>query len=95
MPLLAQRAGVYVAAAGACWGATLVFVLASKQPLWLVVAAALAVLVLVACMVRVREQTAARLRVIASRLELLCVLATIPLVLGLSGAYTQLGQTFG
>ena len=95
LPLLAQRAGVYVAAAGACWGATLVFVLASKQPLWLVVAAALAVLVLVACMVRVREQTAARLRVIASRLELLCVLATIPLVLGLSGAYTQLGQTFG
>ncbi|WP_091465633.1 type VII secretion integral membrane protein EccD [Paenarthrobacter nitroguajacolicus] len=95
LPLLAQRAGVYVAAAGACWGATLVFVQASKQPLWLVVAAALAVLVLVACMVRVREQTAARLRVIASRLELLCVLATIPLVLGLSGAYTQLGQTFG
>lgn len=94
-PLLAQRAGVYAAAAGACWGATQVFVLASKQPLWLAIAAALAVLVLLACVVKVREQTAARLRVMASRLELLCVLATIPLVLGLSGAYTQLGQTFG
>ena len=70
LPLLAQRAGVYVAAA-------------------------FAVLVLLACVVTVREQSAARLRVIASRLELLCVLATIPLVLGLSGAYTQLGQTFG
>ncbi len=95
LPLLAQRAGVYVAAAGACWGATQVFSLATKQPLWLAVAAALAVLVLVASVIKVREQTAARLRVIASRLELLCVLATIPLVLGLSGAYTQLGQTFG
>ncbi|VXC14103.1 Type VII secretion integral membrane protein EccD [Arthrobacter sp. 9V] len=95
LPLLAQRAGVYVAAAGACWGATQVFALATKQPLWLAVAAAFAVLVLLACVVTVREQTAARLRVIASRLELLCVLATIPLVLGLSGAYTQLGQTFG
>ncbi|MFJ5958430.1 EsaB/YukD family protein [Paenarthrobacter sp. NPDC092416] len=95
LPLVAQRAGIYVAAAGACWGATQVFALASKQPLLLAAAAALAALVLLASVLKVREQTAARLRVTASRLELICVLATIPLVLGLSGAYTQLGQTFG
>ncbi|MFE4197617.1 type VII secretion integral membrane protein EccD [Paenarthrobacter sp. NPDC056912] len=95
LPLVAQRAGLYVAAAGACWGATQVFALATKQPLLLAVAASLAALVLVASILKVRDQTAARLRVMASRLELICVLATIPLVLGLSGAYTQLGQTFG
>jgi type VII secretion integral membrane protein EccD len=95
LPLVAQRAGLYVAAAGAAWGTAQVFALATKQPLWLAVAAALAVLVLAAAVLKVREQTAARLRVVASRLELICVLATIPLVLGLSGAYTQLGQTFG
>ncbi|WP_458778769.1 type VII secretion integral membrane protein EccD [Arthrobacter sp. D3-16] len=95
LPLLAQRAGVYVAAATACIGITITFSLAMDQPLLLFIPATVAGLVLVASMARVRDQTAARLRVTASRLELLCVLSTVPLVLGLSGAYTQLGQTFG
>lgn len=95
LPLLAQRAGAYLAAAGACWGASQVFAVATKQPLLMALAAGVALLVLLASMVTFREQTAARLRVVASRLELICVLATVPLVLGLSGAYTQLGQTFG
>ncbi|MFC8039021.1 type VII secretion integral membrane protein EccD [Paenarthrobacter sp. NPDC057355] len=95
LPLAAQRAGLYIAAAGGCWGAIQVFALATKQPLLFIVAAVLAGLVLLAAVLKVRDQAAARLRVIAARIELMCVLATIPLVLGLSGAYTQLGQTFG
>jgi type VII secretion integral membrane protein EccD len=95
MPLMAQRAGVYVTAAAACLGLALVFAVHLDQPLLLCGVAGVAALVLIACIVRVRDQAAARLRVTASRLELLCVLSTVPLVLGLSGAYTQLGQTFG
>lgn len=95
LPLLSQRAGLYVAAAGSCVGVAVALAQAFQQP-WLVGGAgAVALAALFASVVRVREQTAARLRVTASRLELLCVLATIPLVLGLSGTYTQLGQTFG
>lgn len=95
LPLLAQRAGIYVAAAAACLGLALVLAVTWTQPLLLSGAAAVAMLMLIASIIRVRDQTAARLRVTASRLELLCVLATIPMLLGLSGAYTQLGQTFG
>ncbi|MFF2317392.1 type VII secretion integral membrane protein EccD [Arthrobacter sp. NPDC058097] len=95
LPLLAQRAGIYVAAAAACLGVTATFALTFGQPLLLCGPGAMGALVLIASIARVRPQAAARLRVAASRLELLCVLSTIPLVLGLSGAYTQLGQTFG
>ncbi|MFK0004256.1 EsaB/YukD family protein [Paenarthrobacter sp. NPDC090522] len=95
LPLFAQRAGVYLAAAGGCWGTTYVLAVAAKQPFVLAAAAAVALLVLLASMLTVREQTAASLRVVASRLELICILAAVPLVLGLSGAYTQLGHTFG
>ncbi|MFE5838838.1 type VII secretion integral membrane protein EccD [Arthrobacter sp. NPDC056493] len=95
LPLLSQRAGLYLAAAGSCLGVAVALSLALRQP-WLVGGVgAVALAILLASVVRVREETAARLRLTASRLELLCVLATIPLVLGLSGTYTQLGQTFG
>ena len=95
LPLLAQRAGVYVVAAAGYLASVIVFARAAEQPFLLAGAAAVGVLVLAASAARVRDQTAARLRVVAARIELCCVLSTIPLVLGLSGAYTQLGQTFG
>ena len=95
LPLLTQRAGLYLAASASCLGVAVVLALGLQQP-WLVCGAgAVALAVLLASVVKVRDQAAARLRVTASRMELLCVLATIPLVLGLSGAFTQLGQTFG
>ena len=95
LPLLCQRAGLYLAASASCLGVSVVLALGLRQP-WLVCGAgAVALLVLLASVVTIRDQAAARLRVTASRLELLCVLATIPLVLGLSGAFTQLRTTFG
>jgi ESX secretion system protein EccD len=95
LPLLAQRAGVYVAAAAGFLASVIVLARAAEQPFLLAGAAGMGLLVLAASAARVRDQTAARLRVVAARIELCCVLSTIPLVLGLSGAYTQLGQTFG
>lgn len=95
LPLFGQRAGVYAAAAAGLVGAAVIVSIQLRQPAFVLVTGAVGVLVLAAAQGSVRAQTAARLRVLAARTEMICVLATIPLALGLSGAYTQLGQTFG
>ncbi|XAS68087.1 EsaB/YukD family protein [Micrococcaceae bacterium Sec5.7] len=95
LPLFWQRAGVYAAAAGGLLATTIVVSLHFQQPACLLITGVVGVLVLAAAQGTVRAQTGARLRVLAARAEMICVLATIPLALGLSGTYTQLGQTFG
>ena len=95
LPLFWQRAGVYGLAAVGLVGITAVVSLQLHQPAYLLIAGAVGLAVLVAAQGSVREQSGARLRLIAARTETVCVLATIPLALGLSGAYEQLGHTFG
>lgn len=95
LPLFWQRAGVYGLAATGLVGVAVVVSVQLHQPAYLLVAGAVGVLVLAAAQGAVREQAGARLRLLAKRLETVCVLATIPLALGLSGAYEQLGRTFG
>lgn len=95
LPLFGQRAGVYAAAAAGLVGAAVIVSMHMQQPTFVLIAGLVGILVLAATQGSVRAQTAARLRVLAARTEMICVLATIPLALGLSGAYTQLGRTFG
>lgn len=95
LPVFWQRAGVYGLAAAGLVGVTVVVARQLHQPAYLLIVGAVAVLVLAAAQGSVREQAAARLRLLANRTETVCVLATIPLALGLSGAYEQLGRTFG
>jgi type VII secretion integral membrane protein EccD len=95
LPLFWQRAGVYGLAGGGLVGTAVVVSVQLQQPAYLLIAGAVGVLVLAAAQGAVREQAGARLRLLAKRLETICVLATIPLALGLSGAYEQLGRTFG
>ncbi|RAX45813.1 hypothetical protein DQ354_07990 [Arthrobacter sp. AQ5-06] len=95
LPLFWQRAGVYGLAAAGLVGIAVVVSVQVHQPAYLLVAGAVGALVLAAAQGAVREQAGARLRLLAKRLETVCVLATIPLALGLSGAYEQLGRTFG
>ena len=95
LPLLWQRAGVYVLAAAGLAGITAVVSIQLHQPAYLLIAGAAGLAVLAAAQGSVREQSGARLRLMAARTETLCVLATIPLALGLSGTYEQLGHTFG
>jgi type VII secretion integral membrane protein EccD len=95
LPVFWQRAGVYGLAAAGLVGVTAVVAQQLQQPACLLLVGAAAVLVLAAAQGTVREQAAARLRLLAARTETVCVLATIPLALGLSGAYEQLGRTFG
>ena len=95
LPLFWQRAGVYGLAAGGLVGIAVVVSAQLHQPAYLLIAGAVGVLVLAAAQGAVREQAGARLRLLAKRIETVCVLATIPLALGLSGAYEQLGHTFG
>jgi hypothetical protein len=95
LPLFWQRGGVYALAAGGLMGIAVVVSVQLQQPAYLLIAGAVGVLVLAAAQGAVREQAGARLRLLAKRMETVCVLATIPLALGLSGAYEQLGRTFG
>ena len=69
LPLLAQRAGVYVAAAAGFLASVIVLARAAEQPFLLAGAAGMGVLVLAASAARVRDQTAARLRVVAARMN--------------------------
>lgn len=95
LPLLWQRLGVYGLSAAGLVGVTVVVSVRLDQPEYLLVTGVLGVLILLAARSGVREQARARLRLMAIRTEIICVLATIPLALGLSGAYDQLGRTFG
>lgn len=95
LPVLWQRVGVYGLAAAGLVGVTVVVSVRLDQPAYLLVTGAVGVLVLLAAQGAVREQAGARLRLLAARTETVCVLATIPLALGLSGTYEQLGRTFG
>lgn len=95
LPLYLQRAAVYVlAGAGLCAAAV---VLAAQLHLTAILAvpAVVGALIFAAAGASVRQQTGARLRLLAQRAEAVCVLATIPLALGLSGAYEELGRAFG
>lgn len=95
LPLFWQRVGVYGLAASGLVGIAVVVSVQLHQPAYLLIPAAVGLLVLAAAQGAVREQAGARLRLMATRTETVCVLATIPLTLGLSGAYEQLGHTFG
>lgn len=95
LPLFRQRAGIYLLAGSGLCAASVVVAGHLHQTAVLTVPALAGVLVLVAAGSTVRQQTGARLRLLAQRAEVACVLATIPLALGLSGAYEQLSRTFG
>jgi type VII secretion integral membrane protein EccD len=95
LPLFWQRAGVYGLAAAGLVGITAVVSIQLHQPAYLLIAGAVGLVVLAAAQGAVRDQAGARLRLMAMRTETVCVLATIPLALGLSGTYEQLGHTFG
>ncbi len=95
LPVFWQRVAVYGLAAAGLVGVTAVVSIRLHQPAYLLIAGAVGALILVAAQGAVREQAGARLRLLATRTEAVCVLATIPLALGLSGTYEQLGRTFG
>ena len=95
LPLFRQRLGIHVLAGAGLCAASVVVAAQLNQPAVFTLPAALGAMVLAAAGASVRQQTGAHLRVLAQRAEMVCVLATVPLVLGLSGAYEQLGRTFG
>lgn len=90
-PLVSQRIAIYGAALGSFAVAAWAHWHSTWSPAVLGLAGAgLATLVFL----RVSEVSAAQLRRVASWLETLAVLATIPLIFGLFGLYTQLLRSF-
>lgn len=95
LPLFRQRLGIYVlAGAGFCAAAAVVAGQLNQTSVF-ALPAACGALMLATADANVRKETGARLRLLAQRAEMACVLATVPLVIGLSGAFEQLGRTFG
>lgn len=93
MPLVPQRLALF--AAGGAGLALLLVTVSQEEPAW-ALGAALAVIVALAAAVgsRPSEHTKAQLRRWANILELLAVLAVVPLLLAMLGIFADLVETF-
>lgn len=95
LPLIFERVVGYTAASATAVAAIALFATRWSAPALALVLVALAAFVAAGAMARVRDASAARLRISASRAETFMVLATVPLLLGLGGLFSQLVKSFG